>query len=188
MMSSRTVYGPALFDGCLRESDKPAPQTPYARNKLHIEQRLSDRLKDRLTILRGANVFGHEMGRKSFFGMALASLKSNRQIVFDMNPAVKRDFLAVWHVADALGHIAASPKPGLYNLGSGYGTACRDIASWIIKGYGNGKIISTNDDLRDDFYLDMTKTKTAFKLPVITPAMMRQDCIDCGKTLTGWQP
>lgn len=188
MMSSRTVYGPAPIDSCLRESDKPAPQTPYAHNKLHIEQRLTDQLKDRLTVLRGANVFGHEAGRKSFFGMALASLKNKGQIVFDMDPAVKRDFLAVWHVADALGRIAASPKPGLYNLGSGYGTPCRDIASWLIEGYGSGEMVSTSDELRDDFYLDMTKTKTAFKLPAVTPAMMRQDCVDCGRALTGWHP
>ena len=180
MMSSRLVYG----DGDnLRETNPPKPATDYARNKLQTETALTTILQNRLTILRGANVFGHEYGRKSFFGMALGKLKNQGQIVFDMNPAVERDFIAVWHVADTIARIAAAPHPGIFNLGSGYGTPCRDIAAWLIEGYGTGEIITTSDAPRDAFFLDMSKSKATFGLPDITPAMIREDCRACGAAL-----
>ena len=182
MMSSRLVYGGG---NNLREQTLPKPETDYARNKLRTETSLAEILRDRLTILRGVNVFGHEYGRRSFFGMALSSLKEKNQITFDMNPDVKRDFISVWNLADAIGKIVASPQPGIFNLGSGYGTPCRDIARWIIEGYGTGKIVSTSTDQRDSFFVDMAKTKAAFNLPDITPTMMREDCNACGIALRG---
>lgn len=184
MISSRAVYGPGVSNR-LFETNPPKPQTLYGQNKWHIEQQLNDLIGDRLTTLRCANIFGHEYGRHSFFGMALTNLKNMGEIVFDMNPEVRRDFMAVWHVARAVGIIAKTPKAGLYNLGSGYGTACQDIASWIIKGYGKGDLISTSDERRDDFYLDMEKTHTTFKLPLISRAALEQDCYDCGVKLKG---
>lgn len=180
MMSSRTVYGPPPVTSALTETQTANPQTPYARNKLEIEKRLQDALGDRLTILRGANVFGFEPGRRSFFGMALDRLKSQNEILFDMSPDVKRDFISAHSVGQALGMIARTPQPGFFNLGSGYGTACRDIASWIIEGYGQGTLRTTSDDMRDDFYLDMAKTRAAFKLPTISPATLKQECVACG--------
>lgn len=182
MVSSRAVYGSGVSNR-LFEKDMPQPQTPYGQNKWRIERQLSDICADRLTVVRCANVFGHEYGRRSFFGMALTNLRNMNRIVFDINPDVRRDFIAVWHVARALGVMAHAPRAGLYNLGSGYATPCQDIASWIIKGYGKGEIVSTSDERRDDFYLDMEKTHDVFKLPPITPAMLAQDCFDCGKAL-----
>lgn len=180
MMSSRLVYGAG---GRLCETDTPTPHTIYAQNKLETEKNLTDILNDRLTILRGANVFGHEYGRKSFFGMALGNLHHKGQIIFDMNPDVERDFIAAWHVAKAIANIAIEPSPGIFNLGSGYGTRCRDIATWIIEGYGSGEIISSSPELRDEFYMDMTKTNATFDVDSITPEIMRGDCQSCGKAL-----
>lgn len=182
MVSSRAVYGPGVSNR-LFEKDTPHPQTFYGRNKWRIEQQLQALCGDRLTIVRCANVFGHEYSRKSFLGMALTNLKNMNQIVFDMNPDVRRDFIAVWHVVRALHKMALTPRAGLYNLGSGYGTSCHDIAAWVIKGYGKGEIISTSEERRDNFYLDMQKTQEAFSWTPPTPAMLEQDCISCGKTL-----
>lgn len=184
MISSRAVYGPSVSNR-LFETNAPHPQTLYGQNKWRIERQLGDACGDRLTVLRCANVFGHEYGRRSFFGMALTNLKNMGQIVFDMNPEVRRDFIAVWYLVRAVGKIAQAPQAGLYNLGSGYGTPCQDIASWIIKGYGTGEIVSTGDERRDDFYLDMEKTNAAFKLPPVTRAMLEQDCFACGQKLKG---
>lgn len=185
MMSSRTVYGPAPApDYRLTEDIAPSPQTAYAKNKLRIEQTLADHLGgDRVTVIRGANVFGHETGRRSFFGMALSRLKEKGEIYFDMNPDVRRDFLAVWHVADALVTIAQDPKPGLYNLGSGFATRCGDVANWIIEGYGSGSIQSGSLEYKDAFYMDMKKSRAAYNIPVITPEILKADCLSCGKAL-----
>lgn len=184
MVSSRAVYGPGVSNR-LFETNTPRPQTLYGQNKWRIEQQLADVCGARLTALRCANVFGHEYGRRSFFGMALTNLKNMGQVVFDMNPEVRRDFIAVWHVVRAIGVMAQAPKAGLYNLGSGYGTSCQDIAAWIIKGYGKGEVVSTSAERRDDFYLDMEKTHATFKLPPITRTMLEQDCFDCGARLKG---
>lgn len=185
MMSSRTVYGPAPApDYKLIESMPPAPETMYAKNKLQIEKILVDTLgHNRVTLIRGANVFGHEAGRQSFFGIALSRLREKGEIYFDMNPDVRRDFLAVWHVANALVVIARNPEPGLYNLGSGFPTSCRDIAQWLIDGYGSGNIRSGGQEYKDPFYMDMTHTHSTYALPDITPDILKADCINCGKTL-----
>jgi dTDP-4-dehydrorhamnose reductase/UDP-glucose 4-epimerase len=182
MVSSRAVYGPGVSNR-LFETDTPHPETVYGRNKWRIEQQLQDLCGARLSIVRCANVFGHEFGRKSFFGMALTNLKNMNQIVFDMNPDVRRDFIAVWHVVRAFHKMAQAPQAGLYNLGSGFGTSCLDVAAWIIKGYGRGDIISTSDERRDNFYLDMQKTQSVFALPPLTSAVLEQDCFACGKAL-----
>lgn len=185
MMSSRTVYGPATApDGCISESQHPQPQTPYGRNKLIIEQKLEDILgEERLTILRASNVFGHESGRPSFFGMALDSLKKNNEIVFDMNAATRRDFIAVWRLAESLIEITKAPQAGLFNLGSGIPLSCRQIAQWIIEGYGQGSIRQTQNDIRDDFYLDISRTTATFGIHPLTPEQIKNDCIQCGAAI-----
>jgi len=183
MMSSRTVYGPAPADGCLKEEHKPNPQTIYARNKLETESRLQDMHGDHLTILRGANVFGYEFGRRSFLGMALGNLKAKNEIIFDMNPLVKRDFISAQNVSRALGIMSTKPQNGIFNLGCGYGTACGEVAAWIIEGYGQGSVSSTSDEMRDAFYLDMSKAEAAFNLPAITPDTLKAECVACGQQL-----
>lgn len=183
MVSSRAAYGPATGDFGLRETQEAKPSTLYGRNKLKIELSLEKMLDSRLTILRLSNVFGHERGRNTFFGRALSGLAEHRTITFDMNPAQQRDFLAAWHFAGALIKIAANPAPGLFNLGAGYATPCSDIASWLIEGYGEGKLQVNDTGKEDQFWLDMTKTRAAYGISTISAAMLRQDCIACGKAL-----
>ncbi len=193
MISSRAAYGlsptpsaDAPLSGW-RESDPPHPHNDYARNKLQIEKSLSACLGNRLTILRLATIFGFEFGpeitRRSFFGLALTNLVEKKTITLDMHPDVRRDFYAVWRFAKALKVIADDPKPGLYNLGSGHGTRCGDIASWLIAGYGQGHIVhSTNH--KDPFYLNMDKTYATWPtLPVTTIQDIREDVLHCGTEL-----
>jgi len=183
MASSRAAYGPVSGDFGLREEQEAKPATAYGRNKLAIEKSLLKTLGPRLTILRPSNIFGHERGRATFFGLSLSTLAEKKTIIFDMNPAQKRDFLAAWHFADAIIKIAAKPVPGLFNLGAGYATPCGDIAAWLIEGYGEGKL-QVNDTGKDEqFWLDMTKTRAAYGLPVISADTLKQDCIAVGRRL-----
>jgi len=181
MISSRAAYGLCETpEHGWRESEVPHPHSDYARNKLHIEQTLTSILGDRLTILRLATMFGHELNRPSFFGIALSGLKDKNTIALDMHPDVPRDFYAVWRFAEALGLIAADPKPGLYNLGSGHGTKCGDVARWLIAGYGQGNLTHTTDH-KDPFFLNMDKTYAAWPtLPMTSPQQIRDDVINCG--------
>ncbi len=63
MLSSRKVYAPAA--GPLAESAPVAPADGYGRDKLAAEQRLRERLGERLTVLRLANIFGYERDRRA---------------------------------------------------------------------------------------------------------------------------
>lgn len=184
MISSRAAYGPCETpDQGWSEGDISHPQTHYAKNKLHIEQTLKSILGNRLTILRLATMFGHELNRPSFFGIAMTGLKENNTITLDMHPDVPRDFYAVWRFAEAMSVIATTPKPGLYNLGSGHGTKCGDIARWLIAGYGQGHMTHTTDH-KDPFFLNMERTYAAWPdMPVTTQQDVREDVLHCGTWL-----
>jgi dTDP-4-dehydrorhamnose reductase/UDP-glucose 4-epimerase len=187
MLSTRAVYGISAGDSGLKEGQAENPATPYGSNKLAIENALREKLGDRLTVLRLGNIFGHEYknghGRGTFFGQSLAGLAERKTIEFDMNPDQPRDFLASWRFAAALALIAAKPQAGLFNLGAGFGTPCKKIAEWLIEGYGEGRLVVNDKDKKDPFWLDMTKTRAAFGLPVVREEDLRQDCLACGKNL-----
>jgi len=181
MLSTRMVYGPA--GSALDETSAAQPSTPYGTNKLLVEQALQAKAVDRVTILRLSNIFGHEYGRPTFFGHALTTLKDKGEIAFDMDPDQRRDFLSVWRFADMLLTVAESPHAGVFNLGSGIGTACGDIANWLIEGYGTGSLAVNDSGKKDEFRLDTAKLSKAYGLPAVTAEDIRQDCIAVGKNL-----
>lgn len=183
MLSSRVVYGRGddFFD--LREDREPNPAGPYGMAKLAIEQALADLLGDRLTVLRMGNIFGVERERATFFGMMIKGLIDNRKIVFDMGAETKRDFLSANRFADVLTRVAAKPAPGVFNIGSGLATPCGDVANWLIEGYGAGKLEVRNAALRDQFSLDVSRARAAWDIPAVTPEVLREDVIACGRRL-----
>ena len=101
MLSTRAAYGPAGADPVLREDRPPAPDRPYGASKLATERALGALLGERLTVLRLSNVFGDEAvpGRRTFVGVALATLRERGAIVLDIDPGVARDFVPVSSVA-----------------------------------------------------------------------------------------
>lgn len=189
MLSSRMVYGPSVHsDGGLREGDVLHPVNPYGRAKMAVEKSIADILgPERLTILRMSNVFGFEPDRRSFFGMAQTRLVNEGKIVYDMSPLVRRDFISVWHFADALLKIASAPRPGIYNLGAGFGIETGLIAEWLIEGYGGGELVVNKFSHADQFWLDMMETRDAFEIPALAPEDMRADCLECGRMLKSWK-
>jgi UDP-glucose 4-epimerase len=183
MMSSRMVYGQGPDRFGLTEDTPSAPTNIYGASKRATEKSLTSIVApEKLTILRGANIFGLEHGRNSFFGRAMSSLVSDKRIVFDMDAESIRDFLSVWDLADALIAIAQKPVFGLYNLGSGFGTACGQIAAWLIEGYGAGELVARGE-ADDQYWLDMTLARKTYDLPLMTPARLRDNCLRCGRWL-----
>lgn len=184
ILSSRQVYGPAPQGGSLSETHAPAPITPYALAKLEIERSVLGILgPERVTTLRVANVFGYETGRRSFLGMALTRLRDENRIVYDMSPLTRRDFLSVERFADALVKICAAPKGGAYNLGSGIGFETGRIAEGLAEGYGGGELLATSLERRDEFRLDMTKSRAAWGLAPLSEEDVYADCVALGREL-----
>lgn len=184
MLSSRMVYSESEDNAGFKEGQPERPVSLYGQAKLSIEKSLLSILGEKcLTILRLSNIFGHESGRHTFFGTALTTLLNEKKIFLDIAPDNERDFLAVWRFAEALIKIAGNPVPGLYNLGTGFGTGCGLIAQWLIEGYGEGELIITNTSKKGHFWLDMTKTRAAFGLEEITADLLQKDCIECAQNL-----
>jgi UDP-glucose 4-epimerase len=185
MLSSRMVYGPASNDGCLHEALQPQPLNLYGRAKWTCEQALRALLGDRLTVLRLSNVCGYELvsGRRSFFAMAMASLRDQGRIVLDMSPFVERDFLPVEDLVEALVRIAERPQAGLFNLGAGHGVACGRVAQWLIEGYGSGELRVNNFREYDPFWLDIRSASEAYGFTGVSPALLRDYCLSLGRRL-----
>lgn len=178
MISTRKVYPSAVEAMGLREDTPPAPDTPYGAAKYEVEQRLAQFLPpERLTIIRPSNIFGREIGRKTFMGHAVTRLLSEGRIVYDFNPDVMRDFLGVRKFSEIIAAIAVHPRGGIYNVGAGFGIPCRQIAQWLIAAHGTGELVVSNNESRDGFWLDMTKTNAAFGLVPYTPAALEEDCV-----------
>lgn len=186
MMSSRMVYGQTDKGLGLTEAQPTQPSNPYGESKLLVERSLESILgAERVTILRLSNAFGPERGRDSFFGRMMTSLADHKKIVFDMGAETQRDFFAVHRVSEALVQITARPSPGVFNIGAGFPAKCGDIAAWLIEGYGAGRLEVTNPTIRDQFSLDVSKAHKTWNFPVLSPEMLREDVVTCGRNLKG---
>ncbi|MGD0632161.1 MAG: NAD(P)-dependent oxidoreductase [Terracidiphilus sp.] len=186
MLSTRMVYGQRDENFDLKEDQVPQPSNFYGVSKLEVEKSLHSILgPDRLTILRLSNIFGLERGRASFFGKMMETLASSKKIVFDMGAATQRDFFPVRRLSDVLPQIVARPVAGVFNIGAGFATKCGDIASWLIEGYGAGRLEITNPAVRDQFSLDVSKAQRTWNLQPFSPGALREDVMEFGKTLGG---
>ncbi len=190
MLSTRAAYGPAGADPVLREDRPPAPDRPYGASKLATERALGALLGERLTVLRLSNVFGDEAvpGRRTFVGVALATLRERGAIVLDIDPGVARDFVPVEAVADAIARVVAAPRPGVFNVGSGVGTPVGAIARALIDGYGAGRIDVTDRRHHDAFVLDLAAAGAAFGIAPLAPATIRERCVAIGRALRDRDP
>jgi nucleoside-diphosphate-sugar epimerase len=162
MLSTRKVYQPEVQWGA-RETDATLTEGQgYGPNKARTEAWLLDAAQgDRALIVRLSNVFGFEFvsgapPRPSFFGQMLYRLKTQGEILFDMSPATRRDFVATEAVATAIVDAILKDASGVYNLGAGAAVACSDIAHAVISGYGDGRLRGA-DAIRDEFFLDGRK-------------------------------
>jgi len=157
-LGSRKVYAPA--ERPLAETAPVGPTDRYGEQKLALEEALLDRLGDRLTRLRLANIIGYEPGRGSFMGAMLDGLAAAETITFDMSPFTRRDFLPVEVAAEAIAALALDPPGGVVNIGSGVPLPCGRLAMALLEGWGSGRLIVTNPAERDTFVLDVERMRT----------------------------
>jgi len=167
MLSTRKVYRPSVTRLILDEASPLGADGWYGENKLESERRVTALLGERCTILRIANVYGREYGRRSFFGLACSRLKDEGRIVLDVSSVVERDFLPMPMLAGLLDRICERLPAGTYNLGSGHSLALGDIARWLIEGYGRGVLEVTDDTERDAFVMNPGKLLASLGLPAL---------------------
>lgn len=180
MLSSRKAYQPATIP--LAEDAALGPADAYGRNKLALEQRLGSQLGDRLTILRLANIFGYERGRRTFLGLLLDRLANEGAIRFDMSPFVGRDFLPVERFAGIVARIARHPPGGVLNVGSGIALPTGRLALWILEGFGRGRLVIESPREHDAFVLDVRRLTDRYGPPCNQDAL-RAACLAIGRRL-----
>lgn len=186
MLSTRRVY-PSTVRWDARE-DGPAmgDETIYGQNKARTEAAIGNALKGQVTILRLSNIIGFEYEqqavRLSFMGRLLRTLRRDRVIRYDMHPATRRDFLPAEDCANAILTASLQRLIGTWNLGAGFAVSCGDIADWIMLGYGGGRLIVENAEVRDEFVLNMDKWRAVLP-PSVSLDRLRRYCIELGEGL-----
>lgn len=186
MCSTRRVYSDATRLGVAETSPAEGDETVYGRNKAASERAVLAQVRERGLIFRLSNIFGFEHAggarRTNFFGQMLASLHGSGEIRFDMSPRTRRDFLPVEVAARAVVLALQSRMSGIYNLGCGFPVSCGDVAEWLIEGYGGGRLVATDETIRDEFFLDMSKWNSTHP-PLTDEPRLRQSCVSLGRRL-----
>lgn len=142
--SSAAVYGRSP-DLPKRESQLPAPASPYGVHKLTGEHycRVFRELYGLSTVsLRFFNVFGPHQNLQSEYASAIPkflrlTLGGERPIVFGTGYQT-RDFVYVENVVDAivLALTAPDPGPGPFNVGTGRSTTVLELLELIMRACG----------------------------------------------------
>lgn len=177
MISSRKVYGPSA-PMPVAEDHELAPNEKYGCSKARAEIEARSVIGENLTIIRGANIFGYELDRRTFFGRALTSLRDEGRITLDESPFAQRDFVTVESFARTLAVIVSRRMLGIYNVGSGRASPIGQLALWLIEGYGSGELHIVKPEIRDEFLLDNTKLECELGEP-----MCEQDLRSCCQLL-----
>lgn len=181
MLSTRRVYPATVRWGAREDQTANGDETIYGQNKAITERRVLEALGDQACILRLSNVFGFEyLGldnpRPSFFGMMMHRLRTRDEILLDMSPATRRDFIPVEAVARGVIDVSTSGAAGIFNLGGGGPIACGDLAEALLAGYGRGRL-TAGDIVQDEFYLDTSRWTERFG------PLVRADLIETARCL-----
>jgi UDP-glucose 4-epimerase len=186
MLSTRAVYPRANAMGAKESDPAGGNETPYGRNKAETEHRLAEILGDRLTVLRIANIIGNEFGsgRRTFMSLALERLKSRNEILLDISPEVRRDFLPDTGFVRVLDAVLLNPCGGILNVGSGQAVRVGEIADWLIEGYGSGRVTVSDHRLHDEFVLDVERLRATYGFD-FTRDDIRDHCLWIGRELRG---
>ena len=184
MLSSRAAYARDHAMGARETDPATGNETTYGCNKLETERRLTERLGERLTVLRIANIIGDEFGsgRRTFMGLALERLKSKDEILLDISPDVRRDFLPDGLFVRVLDASLQRPCGSVLNVGSGQAVRVGNIADWLIEGYGSGRVEVSDHRRHDEFVLDVGRLRSIYGIDC-SPADIKAHCQWIGRQL-----
>jgi nucleoside-diphosphate-sugar epimerase len=131
LLSTRQVYAQKLH---LTEKSKLKPLNLYAKNCLYSEKNCKKVLKSNLVILRLANVFGYEIGKKkksSLVSLIYKSLKKG-EINIDNNFYLFKDFLPITLLCLYIKKLIKLNVTGIINVGSGIPILVKDFVIKIV--------------------------------------------------------
>jgi UDP-glucose 4-epimerase len=132
--SSVRVYGRA--SGLVRESDAPAPRTPYAIAKLAAEESirmLSRAAGSTASILRYATVYGPgERAPRAIPNFVRAALAGQPPVV-NGDGSDEHDYVHVCDVANATLLALRARAAGTYNIGTGVGTTTLEVCRLVLR-------------------------------------------------------
>jgi hypothetical protein len=57
------------------------------------------------------------------------------------------------------------------------------MAQWLMTGFGGGRLVIEHDAPKDQYRLDMRKSRAAFVMPEVAQADIRDACIACGRKI-----
>lgn len=186
MVSSRLVYG--FKDSLINISEDHKlnikNNSLYGVNKVLSEEYCRSILKpNNLLIARGSNLFGYEINRRSFLGIALKRLLEKSEILLDISKKTIRDFIPVNDFANFLAVLITKNCSGIFNVSSGIGIKLEDLCNTIIRGYGEGILVTTlNAPIKDQFILNNSKLVNVTKREIKKLEIMNY-AKDIGKKL-----
>lgn len=174
-MSTRMVYARRDDDDpepC-RENDPTPGATPYGRVKRQAEVLYHELLGEAATMLRLPNVFGLELGRRTFMGVAQRSLVESDRITLGMNPATPKDFLPLPDFATMLDCVLDDWEINLpvLNISRGKAVEVGALTDALVNGYGSGEVVCSENGFNDAFVLDASLLQLRYRPPppTITP-------------------
>lgn len=170
--SSCAIY-PLNYNKKINENVITNPITPYAISKKISEDLIlfyKNKLKQ-YTILRCFNIYGKGQNPNSIYSAVIPKFidlaKKNRFLSIYNDGSQCRDFIDVRDVVNI--YIKSSTKKinGIFNVGTGKTTKIKDLAKYIIKKIGKGKIRKGKKNFLDAKYscADIAKIKKVLKYP-----------------------
>jgi UDP-glucose 4-epimerase len=161
-VSSAVVYGdrsthPRRPDEAVEAVDA------YTRIKLAGERAVAARAPS-AAVARLANVYGPGMSGANVLSAVLAQIPGHGALTV-RNEGPVRDFVWIDDVAAALEAMATQPGSGTFNVGSGRGTAVRELARLALEAAGEGgrAVASLEPPAgHSTLVLDVADTRTAF--------------------------
>lgn len=129
-LSSRKIYKSG-FD--LKETNRPNPVSNYSKNKLTSEKNLKKIFKEKILILRIANLIGTCMKHKNklhhtFHDIFFENIRKG--IIFENNKCYK-DFLSIKQFSLIVNELINNNATGTYNVSIGKKIYLNQITKWL---------------------------------------------------------
>ena len=135
--SAGTVYG-EMQGAPHIEAAQLLPENDYGKYHVWAESRLIEALKDRLTILRLANIYGPKQRMKSgqgFITAAVRDLETKQPLTIYGDGSLVRDYIHEADVVTLIKAVHGNPRSGIFNVASGIGTEQRSVIKAVEKSF-----------------------------------------------------